>query len=102
MVEKRKSPIRHHVRQHKRTIDDGTTTVHDYMRGQGNAPPSVANPNLKHSTTSSDFTVIINYLDEAAKETLHIPADSYPSAIQQAMISRQSSSTPTVVEAIMN
>ena len=101
MVEKRKSPIRHHVRQHKRTIPDGTTTVHDYMRGQGNAPPSVANPNLKHSTASSDFTVIINYLDEAAKETLHVSAENYTSAIQQAMATRINSSTPTVVEAEM-
>ena len=101
MVEKRKSPIKHHVRQHQRTVADGKTTVHDYMRGQGSAPPSVANPNLKHSTTSSDFTVIINYLDEAAKETLHITADNYPAAIEQAMASRQNISTPITVEAEM-
>ena len=97
----RKSPIKHHVRQHQRTVADGKTTVHDYIRGHGDAPTNVANPNIKHTSSSSNFTVIINYLDEAAKETLHITADNYTSAIQQAMAIRINSSTPTIVEAEM-
>jgi len=94
----RKSPIKHRVRQHQRTVDDDRITVHDYVRGHGSAP--VADPNSKHNTIPASFTVIVNYLDSAAKETLHVTADNYPSAIQQAMASRINTSTPTVVEAL--
>jgi hypothetical protein len=95
----RKSPIKHHVHQHQRETSDGKTTVHDYERGHGNA--QISNPNIKHSSVSSSFTVYINYLDESATETLSVKAINYPSAIQQAMASRRNVSTPTVVEAFM-
>jgi hypothetical protein len=95
----RKSPIKHHVHQHQRETSDGKTTVHDYERGHGNA--QISNPYIKHTSSSSNFTVQINYLDESATETLIVTAPNYSSAIQQAMSSRKNISTPTVVEAFM-
>ena len=92
VTKKRKSPYEHQVKSHVRA----GTQVHDYVRGEGNAP--ISQP-INHHSSTSDFTVIINYLDETATETLHVPAVSSPEAIQQAMSNRINVSTPTVVEA---
>ena len=96
----RKSPFRHHVRQHKRSVDEGSITVHDYMRGDGEQPINLSDPQLHNNPKHSSFNYIvhIHYLTSPT-ENIPVSASTYPQAIESAMLSRVNTTPPTQVEA---
>jgi hypothetical protein len=88
----RKSPIRHHVRQHRRV----GKPVHDYMRGHGSHP---AKPTVRQGSQSKTaFVVRIDY-SNLPSETIPVTAPDYPTAIETAMIMRKNITPPIEVEA---
>jgi hypothetical protein len=88
----RKSPIKHHVRSHKRC---GRPVI-DYERGHGSRP---AKPSIRRTAQSpSSFMVYISYASQPP-ETFPVNADDYAQAIEFAMISRKSITPPLEVEA---
>lgn len=91
----RKSPIRHHVRQHKRK----GKPVHDYMRGKGERKPKLAKPRLKHQqSVKSNFHVKIVY-SNLASESLSVTAANYPEAIETALTIRREITPPWQIDA---
>ena len=94
----RKSPIRHHVRQHQRTVEDGKTQVHDYMRGDGSAPQNLSDPRPRQSQhPTTNFIVHIRYTS-LPTENFPVTASTYPEAIDLAMLARIHITPPTQVE----
>jgi hypothetical protein len=85
----RKSPIRHHVRQHRRN----GRPVHDYNRGHGSHPANP--PSLRRPPTSraSGYAVHISYVSHPS-ETLRMNAPSFPDAIATTMEARRSIEPP--------
>lgn len=96
----RKSPIKHHVRQHQRQITNGKTTVHDYDRGHGKHPTDISKPQLKHQdqTTTNKYLVRITYTNQVP-EKFPVTAGSYPEAIELGLLARTYITPPTQVEA---
>ena len=96
----RKSPIKHHVHQHKRHVTDGTTTVHDYDRGHGKHPVDISKPQLRHpdQTTTNKYLVRINY-PNLKTENFPVTAGSYPEAIELGLLARTHITPPHQVEA---
>ena len=95
-MNKRKSPVKHHVRTHKRV----GVKVTDYVRGHGTNPPKVSvgsGHKLQHIVLG--YLVTIRYLTLPV-ESIPVQTTSYPEAILSAMTVRHQSEMPTEVDAI--
>ncbi len=91
----RKSPIRHHVRKHRRC----GRSVRDYDRGKGSRKPKLAKPRLKKQPSAQiDFIVQITY-ERLPSETLKVNAPSYPEAIEMALTIRREITPPLQIDA---
>lgn len=94
----RRSPIKHHVRSHQRATSKGKTAVHTYERGKGERKPKLSKPQLrKPNQKQNSYVVRINYIGQPT-DNIPVSAGSYPEAIEQAMMTRVTSTPPSVVE----
>lgn len=92
----RKSPIKHHVRKHRRS----NTVVTDYDRGKGKKPQNITKPSFSSPRSNPyNFTVIIKYVG-ASSETFPVRAIGIPEAVYNAMLSRTRTETPSEVEVL--
>jgi hypothetical protein len=92
----RKSPIRHHVRSHRRC----GRPVHDYDRGKGSRP-NIAKPRLRHFTQRpSAYVVEITYITHP-RDVFTVNAPSYPDAIENALMIRLHTEPPLIIDAKM-
>jgi len=93
----RKSPIKHHVRQHKRK----GRPVHDYDRGHGKR---ISKPTLqctKQTQSTGRYGVIIRY-ESLPAESFPVTASSFDEAIELAMNARTHITPPYAVEVAKN
>jgi hypothetical protein len=91
----RKSPIKHHVRQHRRK----GRPVRDYERGHGSRPNKIAQPRLRHSNQQSNSAYAVEIMYEALpSETIPVSAANYPDAIEMAMSSRREITSPWKID----
>ena len=98
----RKSPIKHKVHTHKRSITDGSTTVQEYERGHGKHPETanIADPRVRRqqkSASGNSFVVNINYANQSS-DRIPINASTYPEAIELAMLARVGIVPPSNVQ----